>query len=32
VEKLAPGYWDQFGWDTTTGKPKEETLRKLKIK
>jgi aldehyde:ferredoxin oxidoreductase len=32
VEKLAPGYWDQFGWDTTTGKPKEETLRKLEIK
>jgi aldehyde:ferredoxin oxidoreductase len=32
VEKLAPGYWEQFGWDTTTGKPKEETLRKLKIK
>jgi aldehyde:ferredoxin oxidoreductase len=32
VEKLAPGYWDQFGWDTTSGKPKEETLRKLNIK
>jgi aldehyde:ferredoxin oxidoreductase len=32
VEKLASGYWEQFGWDTTTGKPKEETLRKLGIK
>jgi len=32
MEKLAPDYWDQFGWDTATGKPKEETLRKLEIK
>lgn len=32
VEKLAPGYWNQFGWDTTNGKPKEETLKKLGIK
>jgi aldehyde:ferredoxin oxidoreductase len=32
LEKLAPGYWEQFGWDTTTGKPREETLRKLEIK
>jgi len=32
IEKLAPGYWDQFGWDKNTGKPKEETLRKLDIK
>lgn len=32
VEKLASGYWEQFGWDTTTGKPKDETLRKLGIK
>jgi aldehyde:ferredoxin oxidoreductase len=31
IEKLAPGYWEQFGWDTATGKPKEETLRKLGI-
>jgi aldehyde:ferredoxin oxidoreductase len=32
VEKLAAGYWDQFGWDKTTGKPEEETLKKLGIK
>ena len=31
IEKLAPDYWDQFGWDKTSGKPKEETLRKLEI-
>ncbi|MCE5212609.1 MAG: aldehyde ferredoxin oxidoreductase family protein [Deltaproteobacteria bacterium] len=32
VEKLASGYWEQFGWDKNTGKPKDETLRKLGIK
>jgi len=32
VEKLAFDYWEQFGWDRDTGKPKEETLRKLEIK
>ena len=32
MEKLAPDYWDQFGWDKNSGKPKEETLRKLDIK
>jgi aldehyde:ferredoxin oxidoreductase len=32
IEKLAPDYWDQFGWDKNTGKPKQETLRKLEIK
>jgi len=32
VEKLASGYWEQFGWDATNGKPKEETLQKLGIK
>jgi aldehyde:ferredoxin oxidoreductase len=31
IEKLASGYWEQFGWDAATGKPKEETLRKLEI-
>ncbi len=31
IEKLASGYWEQFGWDAATGKPKEETLRKLGI-
>lgn len=31
IEKLARGYWEQFGWDEATGKPKEETLRKLGI-
>ncbi len=32
MEKLAPDYWDQFGWDKATGKPEEETLRRLNIK
>ena len=32
VEKLAPDYWEQFGWNRTSGKPEEETLRRLKIK
>ena len=32
VEKLASDYWEQFGWDRATGKPKEETLKKLGIK
>ncbi len=31
VEKLACDYWTQFGWDPDTGKPKDETLRKLGI-
>ncbi len=31
VEKLARDYWELFGWDPATGKPKEETLRKLGI-
>ena len=31
IEKLASEYWEQFGWDAATGKPKEETLRKLEI-
>lgn len=31
IEKLAEGYWGEFGWDAATGKPKEETLRKLGI-
>ena len=29
IEKLAPGYWGQFGWDRETGKPGEETLARL---
>ncbi len=32
VEKLAPDYWEQFGWNRNSGKPEEETLRRLKIK
>jgi aldehyde:ferredoxin oxidoreductase len=32
IEKLAPDYWEEFGWDRTTGKPKDETLRRLEIK
>jgi aldehyde:ferredoxin oxidoreductase len=32
IEKLAPDYWEQFGWDTQTGKPTEETMKKLEIK
>ncbi len=31
IENLARGYWEEFGWDAATGKPKEETLRKLGI-
>jgi aldehyde:ferredoxin oxidoreductase len=31
IEKLAPGYWEQFGWDARTGKPKSETLKRLEI-
>lgn len=31
IEKLAPAYWDQFGWDRQSGKPTAETLRRLKI-
>ena len=31
VEKLAADYWEQFGWDRTTGIPKEETLKRLGI-
>lgn len=32
IEKLAADYWEQFGWDRITGKPKEETLKRLGIK
>lgn len=32
IEKLAPDYWEEFGWDTANGKPRAETLRKLGIK
>ena len=32
MDKLAPDYWDQFGWDKNTGKPEEDTLRRLNIK
>ena len=28
-EARPPGHRDQFGWDTTNGKPKEETRKKL---
>ena len=31
VEKLAADYWKEFGWDSATGKPSEETLQKLGI-
>ncbi len=31
LEKIAPRYWRQFGWDTTTGKPTGETLKRLEI-
>ena len=31
VEKLAADYWEQFGWDRATGKPKLETLQRLGI-
>ena len=31
IEKLAPAYWERFGWDRETGKPTKETLERLKI-
>lgn len=31
IEKMTRDYWDQFGWDTQTGVPSLECLRKLKI-
>lgn len=31
IEKMAEGYWGQFGWDTQTGKPGEECLKRLDI-
>ena len=31
IDKLTHGYWDHFGWDPETGKPKPETLTRLGI-
>ncbi len=31
IEKLMSDYWDQFGWDTTTGKPTPKCLDRLGI-
>jgi aldehyde:ferredoxin oxidoreductase len=31
IEKLMSDYWDQFGWDSTTGKPTPSRLAKLGI-
>jgi hypothetical protein len=31
IEKLMSNYWDQFGWDTATGKPTPKCLDRLGI-
>jgi len=31
IEKMMSNYWAQFGWDEDTGKPTQETLRRLEI-
>jgi aldehyde:ferredoxin oxidoreductase len=31
IEKMMRDYWEQFGWDPETGKPRAETLRRLGI-
>ncbi|MEN6475526.1 MAG: aldehyde ferredoxin oxidoreductase family protein [Syntrophaceae bacterium] len=31
IDKLTHDYWEHFGWDPETGKPKPETLSKLGI-
>jgi len=31
IDKMMEGYWGQFGWDTSTGKPGAECIKKLGI-
>jgi aldehyde:ferredoxin oxidoreductase len=31
IEKMMSDYWKQFGWDTDTGRPTEETLKRFDI-
>ncbi|HHO76181.1 MAG TPA: aldehyde ferredoxin oxidoreductase [Deltaproteobacteria bacterium] len=31
IDKMMKDYWEQFGWDTDTGKPSDETLKRLGI-
>ncbi len=31
IDKMMEGYWGQFGWDTSTGKPGAECMEKLGI-
>lgn len=31
IEKMMGDYWDQFGWDRTTGKPDSKCLEGLGI-
>ena len=31
IDKIMEGYWGQFGWDTSTGKPGAECMEKLGI-
>jgi aldehyde:ferredoxin oxidoreductase len=31
IDKMMADYWEMFGWDPSTGKPKDETLSRLGI-
>ncbi len=31
IEKMVGDYWEQFGWDTKTGKPTDACLKRLGI-
>ena len=31
IEKMMSDYWQQFDWDTTTGRPADDTLKRLGI-
>ena len=31
IEKMVGDYWEQFGWDTKTGKPTDACLTRLDI-
>jgi aldehyde:ferredoxin oxidoreductase len=32
MEKMMSDYWHQFGWDTATGRPTDDTIARLRIK
>ena len=29
IEAMMTHYWEQFGWDSQTGKPSQETMKRL---